>query len=433
MDELHNCINELINTNNKDHCCKYSKRLYRLLSQTKLLDNEVDIFNEIVIPKIFILISNNKIAKDLVYLSLLPNSDRNLLQRLFNFEKASIVLDIKNPILLFDYCLYKSQHWLLEVVANEDVTRYSNIFSEDTTYLINLLKLINLTNQFTIDISKVKLYLSEISLSDNSFVEFYVKELKRVLDVVRLCQKYQGENLNVSEIYYFASNKSLLEVFSKFLDLQSFDVCDNVLEKLKEYESQTEFEIFNAYIILFSILYCLNLCKAISKDVTVDSNKDEISEIIKQTESKLINMKNYKLQMEILENVFSFLFLQKEHFLLKDESLTEDSQFYCSENEVRLLLMFIKSVCDEIKKRNPYEKTSEEFRRFTELNKYLADGLWRIELITNTNYAMSTKAKIQNNIVSYMLASPESLINLCLKQNDFNKAHQVIQVRFMFL
>lgn len=65
-------------------------------------------------------------------------------------------------------------------------------------------------------------------------------------------------------------------------------------------------------------------------------------------------------------------------------------------------------------------KNTVAFKVFTELNKYLLDALWRYELVTSIKGVDLPLSK-KHGFLSYMLASPESLIYMCLKKGDFEK------------
>ncbi|KAF5289881.1 hypothetical protein FQR65_LT02015 [Abscondita terminalis] len=413
-EELLSCINEIILKKDLSPC-NLTKRFYRFISQIPA--EEIDTANEnCVLPKIYELIQNKQIKKDLVFLSLLANNDKNVISKFIDYEKSLIKLDLKNPTLFYDYCLFTEKHWILDIIQN-DIT-FDDVFTANSLSILKNLRLICTTNQENINLDKIYDILCKVDRSDNAFLNEYVQYVNKVLDVVQLCKKYLHSENNslVSEIYYYSANNSLLNTFSKFLNLQSFATCNDVLLKLKMYNALADYEILTGFLAINSVLYCLKLCK----NNIISNDKDEISERIKEIEIKLIGMENRSLQIEVLENIFVLLFVQEQHLTSNDKS----TDFYCTEKEVRLILMLVKAICDEIKTSNVLDKESKEYSRFTSLNNTVMDGLWRLELVTEC----SNSEKMLHNMIPYLLARPESLIHLSLKQNNFNKADQVIQI-----
>ncbi|KAK4885167.1 hypothetical protein RN001_001438 [Aquatica leii] len=412
MGELQCLINTI--SSNKEFLPTHIKRFYHLLSQIAI--DEIDKDN--LLPKIYSVIKHKAVRKDLMFIALLVNNDKKVISGFIDYEKSLIKLDLTDPMLLYDYCLFTNKHWVLDIAQND--TTQNSVFTQNALTIFSYLQLIYRTNEQHINLKSIYDILGKVQPSSNEFMNRYMQYLNKALDIVQLCKKYlESENdSQVSEIYYYASNNVILNVFSKFLDLRSFNICEEILFKLNNYNATIESEILTAFLVMHTVLHCLELCK---NNIVNNNNKDEISERINQIKLKLINMKNRTLQIELLENIFALLFLQGQLLTITSETT---SNFDCSEKEVRLILMLLKSVCDEMKRKNLIDKGIDEFIRLTKLNKIITDGLWRLEIITDSN----NSGKLQTNIIKYLLAPPEALIHLSLKQNNFNKADQVIQI-----
>ncbi|KAF5271758.1 hypothetical protein FQA39_LY08081 [Lamprigera yunnana] len=414
MEEIKCCIHEIL-VGNELVKRQNVKKLYSLLSKVPACDFDTD--KDYALSKIFDLINNGTVVRQFLYLCLLANSDKDVLLKFIQCEKSVIKLDLTDSSSFYNYCLFTNRHWLEDVIQGDEIVE--GVFSPDTVSTLLHLKLIQRTNEPIIDLNRIHQVLDTLPLESNKFMIDYVTKLNQILDVITLCGKYlQLTKSNISEIYYFASNNLPLNVFSKFLDLCSFEVCEDVFCKLNTYEAITEIETLTAFTILYNILHCLKLCK---NNFVSSDKKDEISDKLNEIQLKLITLNNVKLQVELLENIFVFLFIQEHHL---NSDLEKNKNFYCTQKEVRLILMFLKSTCEEIKKNTMYNKASDEYNRFTELMKNITDGIWRMELVSNS----TSSSKIENNIISYLLAPPNSLIHLSLKQNNFNKADQVIKI-----
>ncbi|KAK5647689.1 hypothetical protein RI129_002581 [Pyrocoelia pectoralis] len=415
MEELKSCIEELLSRGG-DVTDKCRNRLYRLVSQTQLPDNTDDI-----LPKLFTLIKQNTIRRDLIYLCLLINEDKNTIANFLEYEKTSFKLDLTNSTSLYDFCIFTKKHWLLETIENNH--RYEETYSNNISSIFRILKLIAASNQKDIDFLKIREYANCINIRNNSFMERYVHRLNHILDITELCQN--SSDFSTSQIYYYASTHLPLNTFSKFLNLESLSICDTVSTKLNINEDSSETDTLRAYVILLNLFECLKMCKNVTVSNETLEYKDDISDKINDIKNKLIDLRNFKLQVELLENIFAMLFLQERH--LNGCPDKNGNNFFCNEKEVRLILVLLKSVMDDMKRNNVTDKRSEEYRKFTELNKNVTDGLWRLELLVSDSMLTYTN-KLEKNIISYLLSPSESLIHLSLKQNNLNKALQVIQI-----
>lgn len=409
MDNLHYHLSELISNNSTE---KHVKELYKILSTLQLSEEETSIFIDIIQPKLVVLINNGTLDKVSVYLSLLANPDTNIIRNFCEFEKASFELDMTDPNSIFKYTVYTKQHWFANIILN---TSYDRNFSQDIVLFIKVLRLIYYSNSSVVNIETIRGLLDTLEKSDlqDKFVAYYIRELRQVIKVVTFIKpKLAGnKNTSVSKIYHSATSQSALETFSDYLDLSDTEISEQILLELKDEH------VFTAYSILLNLIKSLKQCKE-----GLNAKEDRISSTIEETKLRLLNLLDAPQQLELLENIFVLLFMQNRNLNQTD---TDSEEFYCHENEVRLILLFLKSVCEELRLKNQFKKQSAAYGRFLDLNKKVIDGLWRFELIMGVE-----SEKFSKNIVRYLLAPPESLIHLCLKRDDFEKAHQVLQVRF---
>ncbi|KAB0805691.1 hypothetical protein PPYR_02661 [Photinus pyralis] len=407
MEELKRCVEELSSRTNE--CAdKYKNRLYRLLSQTQLFGNNIDD----ILPKLFALIHRGAIQRDLMYLCLLSNDDTKAISMFLEYEKSSFQLDLKDSSSLYDFCVFTNKHWLLETIQNNVIDE--DQFSIKIVLIFRILQLIAASNEENINLQKINEYIQLINTQNNSFIEQYIHRLNNIVDITRICS-----DVSNSDVYYYAATHTPLNTFSTFLNLGSSSICDAISAKLSTTEDPLESDTFAGFNILSNLFDCLKMCKNVISGRNLQY-KDEISDKISIIKMKLTNLRDFKMQVEILENIFVLLFLQEKH--LNGCPDKNGNNFYCTEKEVRLILMLLKTVMDNMKIETTH-KQSDEYRRFTELNRNVSDGLWRLELLVS-----DLNKKYEKNVISYLLSSPESLIHLSLKQNDFNKAHQVIQI-----
>lgn len=398
MDQLISSLDKLLKYKNED-----PSRFYTYLSDCNLNEHDEKYFIDSLIPKIYYLYDKQILQKDLVYLSLLASQNLVLLQKFLDYDKSIFVLNIEDPVSLYDYYVYKKKHWLYEIIdnpENEKLLPLKNIYNK-----FNMIKYVKETNISVVDINQLDKLTTEINLEYlDEFWKVYVEEITRFIDSVKFCKSLKTE-AGDSELFMFASKNTLLDTLSNYTDLSDPTEWENILNKLVSNSDQ--FNIFTGFIILATLINLL-----IYENHNPNLKKDHINALFENVKTKLIELRDKQLQITLLENIFFLMFHRKSH------------EFTCKEKEIRFVLFLLKSVTEELKLKKVYDKHSDHYRRLSTLSIYVTDALWRLDLILNTKIT----PKIEEQLLHYMLAPPESLIHICLKRQNFERAHQVIEV-----
>lgn len=428
MEFLRTCLIELSETDDSEVI--KSSIIYKTLANIELTSSNCFEFEHQIIPLIYDLIEDGKLKKHIIFIATLVNQP--LLRILLEHEASTIELDFRKPKSLFEYVFYKKKHWLLEVLNSVD--EYQNVLVDIDTLLL-ILKIVLITNQNEIDIAELNCYLGSSFDKVDQFFKIYVEYVKFISRVVTFVRSHT--DLCDTEIFKLLSQKSLIDCLSEMVDIENSSTWCDISNKLGENEeffrkyftqsnddsNYLEREIFHAFTILTETINCIKCSRNISAN---KANKDDITAKLEIIKAQLIGIKNRTLQIELLENVFALIFLRSCDFF-QDENT---DSFFCGEYEIRLILSLLKSVFEELKKQYS-NRIFAEFKRFIHLNKHITDGYWRLELLNcikkNWYLGKETNAKTRN-ILYYMLAAPEALINMCLKQNNIEKAIQVVKV-----
>lgn len=431
MEELND---ELIKLLSSEECKPKSSHIYNLIANLKVSEEEYKNFD--LVQKLYLLHDQGIIRKDLVYLSFLVNDDSRLLKKVLAFDESMLLLNVEDVTTFYDFTYQRNRHWFLEIIK-KDFSNLDAVFNEEMLRKVNLLKFYNVTNYPRIDLELINKKLANQNLPNDDFAQIYVKEISHMLDIVKFCLSISEQQINNSELYYYLSKHNLLETLSKFLNLKKSEYWMNILELIEQHaifikntyvskekpknENYKEAEIFVSFCVILNTLQSIQLCHELKSNDEI--GKENISHIMQTSKTMIRQIKNDALLVETLENMFSLIFVREEHFL--SNSSLSYSKFYCHENELLLILSFMKTLITEIKTIKEFDKTSNIYQRLLELNNKVTDALWRLELITCIS---KTPIEINKNVLPYLLAPPKSLINLCLKNDDFQKAHQVVQV-----
>lgn len=417
MDQLHICIDCIIN----DSVDFNPQSIYQTLSEVNIIETEEEQLKEII-SKLYQLCKERKLSKYYVYLSCMANDNCTLLEKFIEYDKANANLNTLSKLEIFEFVVFKRKHWFLKVLQRFESLGKEN-FDEIVYQKILLAKLIELTNAADIDTEKIEDVLNGMFTSDDKFVEFYKIEIKRVLDVTAFMERLNLTQNRTGEVLHFLICNSLLSSLSKYVKLQQTDYWTDIDNKLrendalcfKEDEETSELDIFLAFTIIHTIL-----------SVVVSANKDTfVKDDLEKAKQNFFKISSAKLQIEVIKILFILIFLRNEH--LKICSDGEEQQGYLNNySSLNGILQFLKDIFETIKIQNRFNKESPEYKTFMKFNKYLMDAVWRLELVSHVKASKLTI--LPHRLISYMLAPPESLIYMCLKSKDFERALQVIRV-----
>lgn len=382
---------------------------------------------EELIIKVWELIGQDVLLKDIVYLSLLANKNFDLLKRSIRWDKNTFQLNINDASSYFDYTVFFKNHWFNELIHCVDLKALET-FQIQTCDKIILLQIINAINNTSgeIDINWLINRIGGINIANISDIwTYFINEIKYLLKVVEFCQSRSSTSKSLEKLH-FAGRYSLLEIFSQYLNLHNdcndcnFFLSDTISSNLSHHEDfQDQLKTLTCYSIISQFFKLIIPYKSLEK---VNVN-DEILNIQKE----LINIEDFSMQIDLLELVFAMIFMKKSHIkhsVNTDETHDYSSMFVCNQQEVRLILFTLKEVIDHIWLKNLYPPGSDEIKRLEQLRKYVFDALWRLEIIEN----LKSGLKCEKNLLYYMLAEPEALVNICLKYGHFARASEVLEI-----
>lgn len=400
--------------NNSSSLENYEEEVYQVLSEIAVTAAEEERVKE-MIPNLYELCKHGKLSKYYVYLSCMANIDDRILRRFFEYDKADADLTTISKTEIFEYVVYKRKHWFLKVLKEFDSLGKQH-FNDIIHQKVLVAKLIEETNATTIDREKVRKVLDAVLPNEDEFIEFYKKEMVEALNVIAFMEDLDFSSSVTEEMFQFVISNSLLTSLSKHIALEKAKYWEIILNKLQDNDTQVTDETTQKDVFLTFTVICTILDIVTSNNEAVDREK-ELRKII----VNFFKITSATLQLEVIKISFIIIFLRTEHL----KHFTEHK--YLNDNvSLNIILQFLKSVFDTIKIQHIYNKESPEYKTFIKFNKYLADAMWRYELITHVK--ASKLAASPHNLIPYMLAPPESLIHLCLKQKDFERAQQVVKV-----
>ncbi|XP_066157894.1 zinc finger FYVE domain-containing protein 26 homolog isoform X2 [Euwallacea fornicatus] len=386
-----------------------------------------------IIPKVFELIEKRFISKTTLYLSLLVNENIHLLEKCHDWEKRKlqsfdIKEAIKDPTIFYNYTVYTRKHWFGYLISNWPAT--VEVLTKPVCDKLLFVNLIDTTNEW--DDTRNRSPLNEMlkCCTSGPVDEFWIYCIQCVRNLLTLhtwCEDKICRSLNTSQFLHYASQNCVLAIISQYLVIEQY--CDRLQELFdrllasKTYLNEdlnVQNEILSSFAILVKF-YQLILCSNYH-----DSN---VNEIIDHIQTKYLTLENHNLQIELLELMLTTLFMRKRdlqndsstHF--QNEGISEDA-YICNENEVRLTLNIARPLIEKMQFSNAFEHDSVNLDKLKELHKVVTDVAWRLDLIVSVVKA----CKIETQLMHYMLAPPESLIKLCLKNEDFNRTYQVLKI-----
>ncbi|KAL3287108.1 hypothetical protein HHI36_001589 [Cryptolaemus montrouzieri] len=121
---------------------------YKNFARLKLSQEHQHGFLKIVMPKIHSLLTKSVIRKDLLLLSLLSEQNFNILELFLEYEKGCFELNLQQPSSLYDFCIFKKEHWILEIIRNFNQID-EGVFGSNICNKLIVLKSLDLTiNEF---------------------------------------------------------------------------------------------------------------------------------------------------------------------------------------------------------------------------------------------------------------------------------------------
>lgn len=408
-----------------------SSTIYTLISLLEYCD-EID---DLKLRKIFNFLNDlsekNKLNKDIVYLCLLPQQNLRILKQFLNFEQEFFNnCCITDSSSLFRYSLYKNKHWLFHILDKE-IPSLSNQKIYEKLLLLKLNYITNLENINYMQISDILTKIPSRKVTTDIFLQFYITEIRWNLELYHFISK---RTLKTVEKFKIVEKKPCLDILSNYFDIKDLNNYENIneilikheeyltvlrgIKTLEEFEIKPiqELDVYNGFCLLKVFEY-----------VILYNKNDDIQKRLKQIKHQFLQSKDQEFKLEVLENIFAMLFLQNKIVNLDQ---TEENMFICSKNNVFFIASFLKSILKEIKRKynTTEEKLSGFYIRLSNLISNVSDCLWRLELLKSQD-VIEEDAK---NTINLMLSSANSLIYICLENDNFEKAHEIIQVSIYY-
>lgn len=410
MDKLQTYI-EYISNNSLE---EVEEEIYHLISEIHVTEADEGQLDEIL-PNLYALCKNGRLHKYFVYLSCMANDNCRILQKFMEFDQTNANLTKISELEIFEFVAFKNSHWFLKILHEYNTLGKQN-FNETMYQKILVAKLIESTNATNID--EINGILREMVLSDDRFTEFYKIQIINTLNIINFMKGLNPDIKSTSEIFHFIICNPLLSSFSTYITLQNKEHWSDIEAKLRSSnttqnaEERTELDVFLSFTSIYTIL-----------SIILSMNKYAKDELARAKEN-FFKISSTKLQMEVINHFFLLIFLRKEH--LKRIPTVEQEGYLIDSGSLSIILHFLKDIFETIKIQNKFDKESEEYDVFVKYNQYLADAIWRHEVITHIK---SSKLIISpHRLIHYMLAPSESLIYLCLKHKDYERAQQVVRV-----
>ncbi|KAK9880596.1 hypothetical protein WA026_011836 [Henosepilachna vigintioctopunctata] len=370
------------------------------------------------LTEIYNLIGKGEIRKDLILLSLLATQNVYVLEKFMERERRIFKLESKEPSMLSNFCMFKKQHWISEIIHNFSSVG-KNFVKKNIYNKIIVLKCLELTvNELNLDklISTCDEFNEELEKDDS--LKKFIRELNRFIDIICFCSSINC-SVDKNEVFNVLCNKNMLDTLSLFINFEDSKNWDVIFKKLEEQDNLLnssavdnfkESYVFKLFTIFATLLDIENIH---------ENHSTSINNIIEDIKEKLLQIENSDLALELLEDIFCILFITENHLDGRRPHIFKNSEI-----TIRYILNLLKDLLTELNKRNIFSEGSVNGERFLKLKKYVFDALWRLELVTDVKCNISIKSKILN----YMLASPESLLVMCLREGRFDRAHQVIEI-----
>ncbi|XP_066249376.1 zinc finger FYVE domain-containing protein 26 homolog [Euwallacea similis] len=415
------------------NCASRRDKFYKNFSSVSSRNDNRTITHQII-PKVFELMEKQFISKTTLYLSLLINENIHLLEKCHDWEKTklqsfNIKKAIEDPNIFYNYTVYTRKHWFGYLISNWPITL--EVLTKAVCDKLLFVNLIQITNER--DEKSNRPPLNEMlkccpTGGVDDFWIYCIQCVRNFLNLYTWCQDKICHYLNINQFLHYASQNCVLATISQYLAMENY--CDYLQELFarllgsKTYCLNEDLNVQNEMLLSFAIL--LKFYQLILYSNYQDFNANEI---IEQIQTKYLTLKNHNVQIELLQLILTSLFMKRRdvqndintHVL--NEGTSEDA-YVCNENEVRLTLNIARHLIKKIQFSNAFEHDSVNLEKLKELHKVVSDAAWRLDLIVSVVKA----CKIEAQLMHYMLAPPESLIKLCLKNEDFDRTYQVLKI-----
>ena len=259
---------------------------------------------------------------------------------------------------------------------------------------------------------------------------YWILECKKKVPRIACYSSPLEQTLSVKKILSRLQTSCILSVLKSSVDLHG-EEYNEVQDLLKDTVEASK--VFHSYRAMLSALKAVLACE------NFNSRYKEVEKYFLEMESLLSSLFPLTLRLEVIENIFSFLFLRHEDFCDADKSSEEDDiekekatsalenreieqkrfGFTANKYTIREVLNKLNSCvittgidCAKQKRESGiYNDLRQINMGLANMNKAITDATWRLEFLTNADFIRNTgTVDIQNGVY-------ESEVNLDEKLN----------------
>ncbi|XP_057337905.1 uncharacterized protein LOC130675979 [Microplitis mediator] len=307
------------------------------------------------------------------------------------------------PLLLkcIDSCLNTNQ-----TSSNNEMWKKNNFMSESLRFIIKNCKFKDSKDPFMIKFENIlENHLDALEWIIKCRNDFFEHNKKSLLT---------HKNYNIKQIFRYLQSSSVLSTIKMYVPDIHNKLFDDVYPLLKD--SADSKITYQAYYAMLSAL------KAITLSNNYNTEFETIIDHYNCMEMHINNLSPLKLRLEVLENIFTMLFIRYEDLTSventsdcdnEDEDEVDDDDIYdepsslsyknschfetgfiCNKYAIRETLHYLKRcifVIDNEYTRlkndsKTYQDLEELDNRISSMKKYLSDASWRLELLTTTEF-----------------------------------------------
>lgn len=365
-----------------------------------------------------------------ILLSLIPHGTPELLHNISDFiQKNEPQKEFKlTPEYMLELCYQDRTHWLLKaaLVYKQQLHDMKNVTFKinNFTKQILIMVLIDLTNSpETFDLTSLVHQLSNIfSILDtyttaDDQLHFYITEIKRELTIIKFCLENNCKIMTTS-IFSQVLAQSALGVISQVCRLSKVDrykvsrllnTNNDFIAELKSLKKANKKSLDSNWDVMTYNSYC-----AITKIIDTVVNSSEGLEGSQDTVSSLDEVKRLVLSIqplqnciEVIENIFSCLFLRFEYFSCQEHSQdypcgahsdcsyfyskiqnkntknngSSNAGFMCNSYTTQLVLNTLKLCLEKLEESFEVDD-SETSLRLKKLVKVVNHSIWKLQLVS---------------------------------------------------
>lgn len=410
-------------------------KLITLMSLVKCKDNFVSHFIQHILKPISE--ENHRQFRKQILLSLIPHDKPELLQvATETMHNNELQKEFKlTPENMLELCYQEKTHWLLkaaQVYKNQLLDMKNITFKiNNFTKQILIMVLIDLTNSpETYDLPSLVHQLSNIfsildtyTTSDDQ-LQFYLTEVKRELTIIKFCLESNCKIMTTS-IFSQVLAQSALAVISQVCRLSKVDrykvsrllnANNEFLSELASLSSKIDLRKKGGSTANWDILTYNSYC-AITKVIDTILNSAEGFENANETSSLeeikrlLLSIQPLHCCLEVIENIFSCLFLRYEYLSCHEHSqdfqqcgahsecsyfyskkqnkssknvISNNSGFMCNSFTTQHILNTLKLCLEKLEEKVDVEDLESSVKdRFKHLLKVVNHSIWKLQLVSN--------------------------------------------------